>query len=184
MASYAPTDEEQQLIRDLEEFRDAVTQWSQSSRSEERQKRRSLINRRVDHVREIVTLAGCRHMLTIVPPPAIGGVVMPNVDPFRFIFEGVYGRSLNSNVFDMLDQTIGIIEGGKSRAPKSPPLAFSKNCLSKPSFSTSNPTLDKQSSRKSNATPRWRLRLYSLHPMILVESSRVNLSLSPGRDKT
>jgi len=113
MASYAPTDEEQQLIRDLEEFRDAVTQWSQSSRSEERQKRRSLINRRVDHVREIVTLAGCRHMLTIVPPPAIGGVVMPNVDPFRFIFEGVYGRSLNSNVFDMLDQTIGIIEGGK-----------------------------------------------------------------------
>jgi predicted nucleotide-binding protein len=113
MASYAPTDEEKQLICDLEEFRDAVAQWSKSSRPEERQKNRSLINRRVDYVREIVTLAGCRQTLTITPPPAIGGYVMPNVDPFMYIFEDIYGRSMNSKVFDMLDQTIGIIEGGK-----------------------------------------------------------------------
>ena len=113
MASYAPTDEEKQLICDLEVFRNAVSQWSQSSRPEEREKSRSLINRRVNHVREIVTLAGCRQTLTIGPPPAIGGYVMQNVDPFRCIFEDVYGRSLNSIVFDMLDQTIGIIEGGK-----------------------------------------------------------------------
>jgi predicted nucleotide-binding protein len=113
MASYAPTEEEKHLIRNVEEFRDAVFQWSRSSRPEERQQCRSLINRRVDHVREIVTLAGCRQTLTITPPPAIGGYVMSNVDPFMYIFEDVYGRSLNSKVFDMLDQTIGIIESGK-----------------------------------------------------------------------
>lgn len=113
MASYAPTEEEKQLIYDIEEFRDAVFHWTRSSLPEERRTFRSLINRRVDHVREIVTLAGCWQTLTITPPAVIGGYIMQNVDPFNYIFEDVYGRSLNSKVFDMLDQTIGIIEGGR-----------------------------------------------------------------------
>ena len=43
---------------------------------------------------------------------------MPNVDPFAYIFEDVWGRSLHSKVFDMLDQTIGVIESGKFKDRK------------------------------------------------------------------
>jgi predicted nucleotide-binding protein len=113
MPPYQVTEEEQRIIEQLEEFRNAVTRWSNSPRPEERQKLRSTINRHVEGIAEVVRLAGCRQTLTISPPPAIGGLVMPNVDPFAYIFEDVWGRSLNSKVFDMLDQTIGVIEAGK-----------------------------------------------------------------------
>jgi predicted nucleotide-binding protein len=112
MTDYKPTEDEKKIIKELETFRDLIDSWSKSSGTN-RQQFRSQINRRIDHVREIVTLAGCMETLTIGPPPAIGGFVMQNVDPFRYIFEGVWGRSLNSKVFDMIDQTIGIIESGK-----------------------------------------------------------------------
>jgi len=113
MPNYQPTEEEKEIIKKLDEFRNLVTQWSKSSSVADRQQLRSQINRRVDHIKEIVILAGCLETLTIGPPPAIGGFVMQNVDPFRYIFEDVWGRSLNGKVFDMLDQTIGIIESGK-----------------------------------------------------------------------
>jgi predicted nucleotide-binding protein len=112
MTDYKPTEDEVRIIEDLEAFRGLIERWSKSS-STDRQQFRSQINRRIDRVREIVILAGCMETLTIGPPPAIGGYVMQNVDPFRYIFEDVWGRSLNSKVFDMIDQTIGIIESGK-----------------------------------------------------------------------
>lgn len=113
MPQYTVTDEEAKIIRELEEFISAIKRWSNPSRADDREQLRSFINRRVEDVAEVVRLAGCRQTLTISPPPAIGGYVMPNVDPFAYIFEDVWGRSLNSKVFDMLDQTIGVIESGK-----------------------------------------------------------------------
>jgi hypothetical protein len=113
MPTYQPTPEEQGLIRKLEEFRAAIKQWSESSRPEDRERLRSFINRRLEGVQEVVRLAGCRHTLTIGPPPAVGGLVMQNADPFNYIFEHVYGRSLHGPVYDMLDQAIGVIESGR-----------------------------------------------------------------------
>lgn len=112
MTDYKPTEDEERIIKELETFRGLIVSWSKSSGTD-RQQFRSQINRRIDRVREIVILAGCMETLTIGPPPAIGGYVMQNIDPFRYIFEDVWGRSLNSKVFDMIDQTIGIIESGK-----------------------------------------------------------------------
>lgn len=43
---------------------------------------------------------------------------MQNVDPFWYIFEDVWGRSLNNKIYDMIDQTMGIIEAGKFRQRK------------------------------------------------------------------
>lgn len=119
MLAYQPTEEEQALIRELNEFRTWIEQWSQSSRSPNGTRLRSLINRRMERIQEIVTLAGCRQTLTISPPPAVGGLVMQNADPFNYIFESVYGRSLHSAIFDMLDKTIGVIESGKFQERKS-----------------------------------------------------------------
>lgn len=118
MPLYTVTEEEAQIIRELEEFRSAVGRWKSPSRTDNTTQLRSFINRRLEDVAEIVRLAGCRQTLTISPPPAIGGYVMQNVDPFSYIFEDVWGRSLHSKVFDMLDQTIGVIESGKFKDRK------------------------------------------------------------------
>lgn len=113
MARYQPTPEEEELIRQLNEFRSAVKQWSSSNRAEQREQLRSFINRRCENIQEIVHLAGCHQTLTISPPPMIGGLIMRNVDPFAYIFTDVYGHNLEYQVFDMIDQTIGVIESGK-----------------------------------------------------------------------
>jgi predicted nucleotide-binding protein len=119
MPTYQPTEEEQGLIRDLEEFRELLSKWRRTDRPDERERFRSQINRRLEAVAETVRLAGCRQTMTISPPPMVGGMVMQGVDPFNYIFEDVYGRSLNSVVRDMLDQTIGVIESGKFEERKS-----------------------------------------------------------------
>jgi hypothetical protein len=119
MTVHKPTIEEERLIRDINEFRDAVSQWSGSHQEEERERLRSLINRRLEGIQEIVILAGCHQTITIAPPAMIGGLVMQNADPFDYILLNVYGSSLQSYLFDMLDRTIGIIESGKFAERKS-----------------------------------------------------------------
>src|SRR5437763_15845902 len=85
MATYEPTQEELALIRELEEFRDAVRKWDAAIDSAILQRMRSLINRRLERAEEIVRLAGGLQTLTISPPPAVGGLVMHRVNPFKYI---------------------------------------------------------------------------------------------------
>ena len=112
------TEDEHRLIRELDDFRNLIKRWETPARTDDREQLRSTINRRIGEIAEMVRLAGCRLTFTISPPPSVGGYVMPNVDPFAYIFEDVWGRSLNSHVFDMLDQTIGVIEAGKFQERK------------------------------------------------------------------
>lgn len=118
MPPYQPTDEETAYIMKLEDFHKAIEAWSKSSQPDERDRLRSFINRNVEEVREIVRLAGCRKTMTISPPPAVGGLVMQGVDPFNYIFDSVYLMSLQGQVKDMLDQTIGVIQSGKFQERK------------------------------------------------------------------
>lgn len=46
---------------------------------------------------------------------------MQNVNPFDMIFEKVYLRSLNSQVRDMVNQTIGVLEDWKHNPPEDKP---------------------------------------------------------------
>lgn len=119
MPSYSPNEEEQEIITMLENYRSLIERWSATSNRDESRQLRSDINRLTERIQEIVYLAGCRQTLTISPPPAVGGMVMQNIDPFNYIFEDVWGRSLNSKVFDTIDQTIGVIEAGKYQERKS-----------------------------------------------------------------
>jgi predicted nucleotide-binding protein len=113
MPSYKLTDEDKHLLEQLKEFRNLLGLWVNGRNNSERLRFRPEINRRLDQTREIVRLAGCHQVLTIAPPPAVGGMILKGVDPFDRIFEDVYGHYLVNNVFDMIDKAIGVIESGR-----------------------------------------------------------------------
>ena len=100
----------EEKIAKLKNFKRSVLEWSASYENPKRRDElRSYINQNKIWVRQEVIEARCLHTLTIGPPPAVGGLVMKNVDPFDMLFNAPYGMSLVSNVTDMVDQTIGVL---------------------------------------------------------------------------
>jgi hypothetical protein len=77
---------------------------------------RTYLNEHVRAVRREVVEAGCHQTITISPPPAVGGLMIKNADPFDMMFQHYYGLDINQHVVDMLDQTIGEL---KARSPES-----------------------------------------------------------------
>jgi hypothetical protein len=70
---------------------------------------REWLNQNVHWVRREIIEAGCHKLLTISPPPAVGGLIMRGVDPFDCMFEAPYLMSLVPVICDMVDNTIGIL---------------------------------------------------------------------------
>lgn len=70
---------------------------------------RSKINQEKTWARRQVIEARCFHTLTLGPPPAVGGLIMRDFDPFGMIFERPYLQSMVPHVIDMIDQTIGVL---------------------------------------------------------------------------
>lgn len=70
---------------------------------------RAWINQNQAWVRREVIEAGCFYTMTISPPPAVGGLVIQNVDPFSMMFNPPYLMNLIVHVRDMIDQTIGAL---------------------------------------------------------------------------
>lgn len=93
-------------IERLRTFAAAVREWERTHGADAR----SYINENLNWVHREVLEARCLRTLTISPPPAIGGMIMRNVDPFRSIFTPAYGDPLTPYVFDMIDQTIGVLK--------------------------------------------------------------------------
>ena len=96
-------------IAKLNEFRDAVVRWQESGDARERQELRRYINQNRSAVQREVLEARQLKTLTIAPPPAVGGLVMRNVNPFDIMFDPSYLMSLVPHVLDMIDQTIGVM---------------------------------------------------------------------------
>lgn len=96
-------------IEELEAYKSAVVEWDRTTDSQRRQELRTYINQNKHAVRQHVIEAGCFLTLTISPPPAVGGLVMKNVDPFDVIFDRPYLMSLIPQVVDMIDQTTGVL---------------------------------------------------------------------------
>lgn len=107
----------EEKIAKLEEFKAKVILWKDSHDPTIR----SFINQNQVLVRREVIEAGCFHTLTIGPPPAVGGLVMRNVDPFVMMFDGPYGVNLVRVVLDMIDQTIGVLRAGPIQEPREQP---------------------------------------------------------------
>jgi hypothetical protein len=95
----------------LEEYRSAIKRWFHGQYEPEGEDSlRSVINRHNRAVRNIVYEAGCLKLITAAPPPAIGGIVIQNADPFDIVFESLWGSSVIPNIVDMIDQAIGVYQ--------------------------------------------------------------------------
>ena len=70
---------------------------------------REWLNQNVQRVRREVMEACCHKILTISPPPAVGGLIMRNIDPFDSMFSAPYRVSLVPTICDMIDSTIGVL---------------------------------------------------------------------------
>jgi hypothetical protein len=104
-------------IKRLEAFKVTLTSWQKRHDAESRKQ----INQEGVWIRREVIEAGCFHTLTISPPPAVGGMVMRNVDPFDMIFDPPYLMDMISHVIDMIDKSIGVIRvGAPEPTPEKP----------------------------------------------------------------
>lgn len=97
-----------QKIARLEQFGALLLDWQRQHDSDARRQ----INQTKAWVRREVIEAGCFKTLTISPPPAVGGLIMRNVDPFAMIFDPPYLMSMIPIITDMIDETIGRLQAG------------------------------------------------------------------------
>lgn len=92
-------------IQTLEAYKADLQSWYSAGSPE----LRSRINQQGGTVRREVVEAGCYRTITIGPPPAIGGLVMRDIDPFDMMLDPPYGVDLITMVVDAVDQTIGVL---------------------------------------------------------------------------
>jgi hypothetical protein len=71
---------------------------------------RTRISRSMPRAKSILSDAGVLKTVTLSPPPAIGGLIVRNGDPFSFILQDYYGMSMIPAVADMIEEAIGVLE--------------------------------------------------------------------------
>ena len=98
--------EAEEKIQRLQEYKAMLRLWQKDHDPETR----SWINENTSWVRRETIETGCFFTMTISPPPAVGGLVMQNVDPFEMMFSPPYMMNLMGFVVDMIDKTIGVLK--------------------------------------------------------------------------
>ena len=71
---------------------------------------RTQISRSMPRAKGILMETGTLKSVTLSPPPAIGGLMVQNADPFGFVLQDYYGMSMIPAVADMIDEAIGVLE--------------------------------------------------------------------------
>jgi len=103
----------EEKIACLEHFDAAANRWFRGEyEPEEKEALRKSLNEMLPIARSIIQSAGCLKLISVAPPPAIGGVVMENVNPFDMFFQSCYGMSFIPRIRDMTQQAIGILRSG------------------------------------------------------------------------
>jgi len=102
-------DDSKKYLDALEEFKSLIIAFRHSPSREAR----SVIVKKLSFVRSIVARTKAGRTITIAPPPAVGGVILRDLDPFDLIFEDYHGVDIISVVLDCLDDAIGKIESGE-----------------------------------------------------------------------
>jgi hypothetical protein len=92
-------------ITRLEEYKNGLIKYGKTRDAAVR----GWLNQNADVVRSEIVKAGCFATLTVSPPPISGGLLYSNIDPFNYMFDPPYGRTLFPYITDMIDKTIGAL---------------------------------------------------------------------------
>lgn len=105
-----PTTNEARLAL-LEAFRNALLRWFRyDPESDGQDELRSWINRNTKAAEASVRHVGCLRVMAMAPPPAVGGLVLQNINPFDAVFQDYWGMSTIPQIADMCEQAIGVYE--------------------------------------------------------------------------
>jgi hypothetical protein len=91
-------------IAHVEEFKRKLIEWEK----DHDEKKREWLNQNMHAIRRETIEADTHIILTISPPPAVGGLVM-RIDPFDHMFDRPYLMRMVPHITDMLDKTIGVL---------------------------------------------------------------------------
>ena len=95
----------------LKEFISDLNRWRECDRSSsESREIRTKLNMNLLAARNAVYEAGALQLVTVSPPPAVGGLVHQNLDPFENLFKNFWGISMVSTAIDCVEQAIGVYE--------------------------------------------------------------------------
>jgi hypothetical protein len=110
-------------IKRLEKFKEKLLEWDTTDDPRREAELRTYLNQNMTEVRRDVIEARCYGTITISPPPAVGGLIMRDQDPFTLLFNPPYRMNFVASVTDMIDQTIGVLKQGgpKVKASESQP---------------------------------------------------------------
>ena len=159
-------------IKQLEEFKALLEEWEYGIPTSDT---RSLINKKLKNVRNLVLRAGVLKLYTISPPPMLGGLVMKNIDPFTLIFNPPYGESMISMIIDMIDEAIGVIETDENYSPN-PKSIQTKKGGTKQIISNRVFLVHGHDNELKESTARF-LEKLGLNPIILHEQSSKGLTI-------
>ncbi|MCX5542595.1 hypothetical protein M3A49_24365 [Paraburkholderia sp. CNPSo 3076] len=95
-------------IKRLGTFKVRLREWERIND----QTLREEINQEKAWVHREVAQLGCLKVFTISPPPAVGGMIMRNVDLFDHLFDRIYTEPVIPMVIDMIDDAIGRLKSG------------------------------------------------------------------------
>lgn len=104
-------------IEELDEFKGILRSYLQTYGDADR----SLLNRRMPRIKKLLSEANCYFYMTISPPPAVGGMILRNQDPFDLLFNPPYGRSPAPLIIDALDKAIGVYEAEPDQVAEAVP---------------------------------------------------------------
>jgi hypothetical protein len=106
-------------IKKLKTFKENLTQH----RKTRDDKLREWLSQNMRWVRREVIEAGCHKLVTVSPPPAVGGLIMRGIDPFDAMFDAPYLMSFVPMLGDMIDSTIGVLlDPPPARGPRDEPV--------------------------------------------------------------
>ncbi len=106
----------------LEQFDSTLERWFNGEVDQGgRESLRKSLNEMAPMARALIREARCHKLISASPPPAIGGPVLQNVDPFDMLFENYFGISFILTIRDMTQQAVGVLRSGRLEEVKEEP---------------------------------------------------------------
>lgn len=99
----------EESINKLKEFHLLINNYFEG-KYEDKKTIKYQINTLSPIIQELLIKSNCFQLMSMAPPPIVGGMVIQDFNPFDRIFHNFWGISIIPNIVDMIEQSIGKYE--------------------------------------------------------------------------